>query len=105
MNPVTLLLRRFMAKLGKVDLQEEFALFWNLIRRESHIVLNLPEKTPAFHSAEHAVFLMILGDVAVDPLPVGYVKQFTDKMMSPVVAGKDTISQKEMRMLDREKAG
>lgn len=89
LNPVTLFLCRFMAKLC-----EDF------IRQKVHIVINLPKKASAFGGTKHAVlFLVILEDVTVDPLPMSNVEQLADEMMCPVVAGKDAICREEMGML------
>ena len=65
-------------------------------------MVDLPKKAYTLGGSKHAMFLMVLGDVAVDPLAISDVKQLADKVMRPVMASQDTISQQEMRVLYQE---
>jgi hypothetical protein len=61
------------AKLSKVDLKQKLALRRNLVGREMHVMVYLVEELMSLSCAHEAMLLVILGDVTIDPLTVGYV--------------------------------
>jgi hypothetical protein len=49
-------------------------------------MINFPEQLAPLSHTEQSVFLMMLGDIPIYPLPVSDVQKFTNEMVCPIKA-------------------
>ena len=69
--PVPLSLRTPFRKSVKVYLEQKFAILWDFFRWGVHQLIDLPEKPATFDTFKLTVPMMVLGNIAVDLLPMG----------------------------------